>query len=73
MTEPTPLPPFSGDDARCPKCGNEGAYTEYKAKGEPGHGRITLGSAGPERLERCCSRCDYRWDEALATPAKESP
>lgn len=54
------LPPFSGDDPRCIKCGNEGAFTEWKDAEK-------LGSAvlREERLQRRCSRCDFGWDEAL--------
>lgn len=65
-----PLPPFSGDEPTCIKCGHSGAYTEYKAAGEPrsdGLGGLGL----PERLERRCARCDFTWDEA--TKQQEAP
>ena len=66
MTEP--LPPFSGDDTVCPKCSNQGAFTEYRAAGEPSTGSfVEMGL--PERLERRCGRCDFVWDEALNPPA----
>ncbi|MEU0671333.1 hypothetical protein ABZ330_00275 [Streptomyces sp. NPDC006172] len=68
MTTPESLPPFSGDDAKCPKCSNEGAFTEHKKAGVPrsdGYGGMRL----PERLERRCGRCDFTWDEALNPPA----
>lgn len=65
------LPPFTGDDSTCIKCGNVGARTEYLSNGTCVHdGRAILGYARNERLCRQCERCDYRWDEALAEPAK---
>ncbi|MDQ0758677.1 hypothetical protein [Streptomyces canus] len=65
------LPPFSGDEPTCPKCGNEGACTFYRAKGEPSPGQVAMASTLPERLERRCTRCDYGWDEA--TVQQEAP
>ncbi len=67
---PDQFPPYSGPDMICPKCGNRGANTRYYS-----HGRCIHGALGPvifglqpnERLHRECSRCDYSWDEALAT------
>lgn len=58
-----PLPPFSGDEPRCVKCGNEGAFTEWKPA-------ETLGTAvlRDERLRRRCMRCDFGWDEAIVKP-----
>ncbi|MFJ6348628.1 hypothetical protein ACIQKB_04025 [Streptomyces sp. NPDC092046] len=46
--------PYSGDNPRCKKCGNHGAYTRYH------DGSDMRG----ERLGRQCSRCDYEWEEA---------
>ncbi len=63
-----PLPPFSGDIAPCAKCGNEDAYTHYRAAGEPRPGEVAWNP--PERLERECSRCGYRWDEACVPSGK---
>lgn len=63
-----PLPPFSGDEATCVKCGQEGAATFYRAKGEPRPRTLAFGGGPPERLERQCLRCDYVWDEAIAQP-----
>lgn len=63
----TDLPPFSGDDPTCPKCGNEGADTEYRPYGDCVHeaeAGLILGSHPNERLHRECSRCGYSWDEA---------
>jgi hypothetical protein len=53
------LPPFSGDDTKCPKCGNEGCSTRWVPPGFTGPG----GTRG-ECLERQCGRCDYAWAEA---------
>lgn len=72
--EPLPsLPPYSGDENRCVKCGNTGAFTIY----QPAATVMAVRASGslrrgplPERLERRCTRCDYWWDEALqGTPA----
>lgn len=73
------LPPFSGDDTTCTKCGHGGAITAYRAQGEPRpdtnearlRGMFNVPSNAPERLERGCFRCGYVWDEALAQPATE--
>ncbi|MGW4422526.1 hypothetical protein [Streptosporangium sp. NPDC004631] len=62
------LPPFSGDEPTCPKCGNEGASTRYVAHGACVHdasGNLVMGFASNERLHRECFRCDYAWDEAV--------
>lgn len=53
------LPPYSGEDALCPKCSNIGAYTEWQ--------EVRL--AATECLRRRCHRCDYTWNEALNPPA----
>lgn len=76
-TDPTPtrddnpqdLPAFTGAAALCVKCGDLGAATSYRAAGEHGtRDRHTFNpSPKGERLERECRRCDYTWDEALAT------
>lgn len=64
------LPPFSGEAALCAKCGNTGAGTAYKAAGEPPENGVhAMCDQWPERLERECSRCEYRWDEDLNPPA----
>ncbi|KAB2976015.1 hypothetical protein F8R89_30885 [Streptomyces sp. SS1-1] len=65
------LPPYSGDDATCIKCGDVGARTTYKEFGEPGHGQVGTPDKFPERLERKCNRCDYRWNEALNPPTPD--
>lgn len=68
-----PLPPYSGDDATCIKCSNVGARTTYRRFGEPGYGQVGVAANFPERLERECNRCDYRWNEALNPPAHNGP
>lgn len=64
--QPEPLPPFSGDDPRCAKCGNKGAYTSYMATGRCMHQwpYDVIGFSPNERLHRECSRCGHQWDEA---------
>ncbi len=64
------LPPFSGDDAECPKCLHPEADTEYRLSLpvrclDAFNGRHRPGPQ-PERLQRTCGRCGYQWDEALA-------
>ncbi|MFC9287248.1 hypothetical protein [Streptomyces sp. NPDC057052] len=63
------LPPFSGDDAACPKCGNQGASTRYRAAKPRGlwewNDTTILRGPVPERLQRECDRCGFCWDEAL--------
>ena len=55
----TDLPPFSGDDTRCPKCGNGGASTTWIAPGF-----VSPEGVPGECLKRECRRCDYLWAEA---------
>ncbi|MXM66762.1 hypothetical protein GR925_25855 [Streptomyces sp. HUCO-GS316] len=68
------LPPYSGADAVCPKCLYGDADTEYKPPivrmtVDEHNGRTARRGPLPERLERRCIRCDYRWDEALVADA----
>lgn len=58
------LPPFSGDDTRCAKCGNDEASTSYTPPNHLCACRIPTGIG--ERLCRVCLRCDFHWDEAIA-------
>jgi RNA polymerase subunit RPABC4/transcription elongation factor Spt4 len=53
------LPPFSGDDTTCPKCGNEGASTQWIPRGF-----VSANGAPGECLERVCGRCAFVWAEA---------
>lgn len=69
MTDQT-LPPYSGEDVTCPKCGHEGAHTTYLEYGvckhEAGPGQtVVLGYEPNERLHRECDNCSYAWDEAI--------
>lgn len=64
MTEE--LPPYSGEDAQCVKCSNTGAFTEWRPAESLG---TTVLKA--EHLRRQCTRCDYRWDEALNPPKEQ--
>jgi hypothetical protein len=61
-------PPFSGDEPRCIKCGNEEALTEWKPAEKLGGALLK-----EERLRRCCARCDYEWNEAVVAPKTGAP
>ncbi|MGH3586984.1 MAG: hypothetical protein ACRDQ0_11735 [Pseudonocardia sp.] len=68
------LPPYTGDDIRCAKCGNTDASTEYRAKGRCHHdgGPIAyIGLSPNERLHRECACCGHQWDEAIVPPAAD--
>lgn len=56
------LPPYSGEDVTCPKCGDSGASTRWSEC------NTTSGLWG-ERLVRECKRCSYAWDEATVEDA----
>ncbi|MBT2449457.1 hypothetical protein J7F03_20670 [Streptomyces sp. ISL-43] len=65
------LPPFSGDEPTCAKCGHKGASTEYLAFGDCHHAPrtgITIGWHANQRLHRECGRCGHQWDEATVPP-----
>lgn len=53
------LPPFSGDDPKCPKCSHYDATTTHVPTGA----RTPEGCTG-ECLQRECDRCGYAWAEA---------
>lgn len=65
------LPPYSGADAICAKCALNGAFTKIRPAVlrptvvEDWNGQDVRRGPLPERLERECERCGYRWDEAL--------
>ena len=59
--EKKPLPPFSGDDVACRKCGERGAFTQY----------VDDPIDQDEYLVRDCRRCDHRWFEACVNNAAE--
>lgn len=78
MNEPTVtteppgiLPPYSGDETTCAKCAHGTARTTYRParvmRIHLDEDRVRSGLL-PERLERECERCEYRWDEALCPP-----
>lgn len=73
----TTLPPYSGDDSVCIKCSNHGARTTYQPAIErvltEYNGRNERRGPLPERLERCCRRCDFQWDEALNPSSSPIP
>ncbi|MFI8104727.1 hypothetical protein [Streptomyces sp. NPDC086023] len=58
------LPPFSGDEPTCIKCGQTGAHTEYI----PARTVRWTGYQATECLQRNCRRCGYAWDEAVVPP-----
>lgn len=66
------LPPFSGDDTRCTKCGNTQASTTYRGEGERSLGDF-FNPTRCERLDRVCQRCRYAWSEAIATRDQAAP
>ncbi|MFD9903880.1 hypothetical protein [Streptomyces sp. NPDC059063] len=65
------LPPFSGEEVDCTKCGNAAAYTFYRPSArmliDDRNGATLRRGPLPERLERHCTRCGFEWDEALAS------
>ncbi|MFJ3249146.1 hypothetical protein [Streptomyces sp. NPDC086782] len=63
------LPPFSGDDTECLKCGFTDVGTRYRQPmpvrfTDIFNGRCRSGPL-PQRLERQCARCAFQWDEAV--------
>lgn len=77
----TTLPPYTGPDTECPKCGHDAATTTFVGTGRCGgdsHDFIqnSHGLDNP-RLCRRCKRCDYAWDEACVaepvTPRTDPP
>jgi hypothetical protein len=58
-----PYQPFSGANAKCPKCGSS-ITSSYQSAGTvfvaPGMARE---AKGPEWLLRRCTDCDYEWPE----------
>ncbi|WP_433341656.1 hypothetical protein [Streptomyces sp. CA-253872] len=67
---PSPLPPYTGEEGRCRKCGATCARTQYQPAASArqllydDNGRPRRGPL-PERLERECVTCEYQWDEAV--------
>lgn len=82
MTPPDPaalahvvLPPYTGNTAVCLKCCWADALTTYRTtlpyQRTTWNGLDIWRGPLPERLERQCGRCDFQWDEALASPAAD--
>lgn len=70
-----PLPPFTGDDAQCPKCRCIGASLKYEA-GSKRNDRLgcsfgcqrdsnTSLSLFIDRFHRKCNICGFYWHEAV--------
>lgn len=65
-TQAAPYPPYSGDDATCPKCGGDmdRSYqptgTVFRSQG------VMMYGTGPEWMLRECFACDYQWPEMCA-------
>lgn len=62
------LPPYSGPDAVCVKCGYDQASTVYVPRSVVAwDDRITVANAPAhdEYLRRECLRCGYQWAEAV--------
>ncbi|MEW1836912.1 hypothetical protein AB0392_02995 [Nonomuraea angiospora] len=62
------LPPFSGLEPTCVKCGWIGATLQFRPARGPlvlpwNHNRV-VDVARPERLARHCTSCGFHWDEA---------
>ena len=67
------LPPFSGDNPRCRKCGMRGAHTQWVAYQPPVYnGRAAERQAEPEHLRRTCIRCAYAWLEDVVRTHEET-
>ncbi|GAA2411116.1 hypothetical protein GCM10010404_81290 [Nonomuraea africana] len=72
MTQPpagaSTLPPYSGPDVDCPKCGASGATTEHRPARDaiflPWNPAVRVDGPQPERMFRRCSSCGYGWNEA---------
>jgi len=71
MENDTGLPPFSGNEPTCAKCGWDEAGTDYIEAGSCTHPHgagvnVVVGFTPNPRLHRECTRCSYMWDEASA-------
>lgn len=59
-----PLPPYSGEQTRCPKCDHHSLFVNESTAGTE---YIPTGPlALTEYLLRTCERCGYQWAEATA-------
>jgi|HubBroStandDraft_6_1064221.scaffolds.fasta_scaffold1926876_1 hypothetical protein len=69
--QPELLPPFSGRNVLCPKCGNTVGATWHlicRWKGFPCH-RVRLHF---EHMCRACSYCGYGWIEAIRDAGEDA-
>lgn len=67
------LPPYTGEETTCSKCSNSEAYTRYRPVQTlmlvvEWNGQLERRGPLPERLERECKNCDFKWDEDLCPP-----
>jgi len=67
----TAYPPYTGDDARCTKCGGHGAGTEYVGNFfELSYGDVYRSPGSTDEVfVRECYRCSYKWVEAVPAEA----
>lgn len=61
------MPPFDAASI-CPKCGHDKVNTVYQESRHPSCDDFCRDKL-PERLERWCDRCRYRWAEACIDAA----
>lgn len=72
-----PLPPYSGREGCCPKCGEDGATTTFhdgpEMKESPRGTRwhCERFSLAGEHLCRLCVNCGYNWPEATLNSAQQ--
>jgi hypothetical protein len=63
-----PYPPYTGEGATCPKCGNDGVSSRYQPGGQfisgTGSGFLVRGYDTPDWIARICDRCEYSWPES---------
>ena len=73
------LPPYTGENGRCAKCGSTSARTRYQARLDPSARiqhelrNVPMHDPEQERLCRECERCHFHWDEAVAAPQSPEP
>ena len=69
MSETCPLPEYTGENPRCPKCGGHGAATEFQSVLSVGVYIVAGVDMPDEWLTRTCMRCGYQWREACVSAA----
>lgn len=68
------LPPFSGLQPKCPKCGEEGkgkVKISYHDEPEPDFSCWFRLEPGREHVHRLCKTCGYEWIEACEGKSEE--